>query len=113
MMAIPKSLLVHDVIFQKITNQDRWGSKDLSNGIKISCVRIEPSSRIVRDKNAAEIQLSALMFYDCKNSSPRNITFREDDIISFNGQKHRIQTVEPLYDNKKLHHYELGLIKHA
>lgn len=79
----------------------------------ISYVRMEPSSKIIRDKNNAEIQLAATLFYDCKNSEPRGITFEEDDVIIFNGQKHQVKTIEPLYDRKKLHHYELGLIKRA
>lgn len=113
MKAIPKSLLIHNVMFQRIKSQDRWGEKEAYNGIVIKHVRMEPSSRIVRDKNSAEVQLSAVLFYDCRNSQPKNMEFKEDDIIVFNGQKHRVQIVEPLYDNKKLHHYELGLIKYA
>lgn len=113
MKAIPKSLLIHNVMFQHIKSQDRWGEKEAYNGIVIKHVRMEPSSRIVRDKNSAEVQLSAVLFYDCRNSQPKNMEFKEDDIIVFNGQKHRVQIVEPLYDNKKLHHYELGLIKYA
>ena len=76
-------------------------------------VRIEPSSKVIRDKNGAEIQLAAALFYDCRNSLPGGIEFAVDDIIIFNGQKHAVQLVEPLYDGRKLHHYELGLIKHA
>lgn len=76
-------------------------------------VRMEPSSRVVRDKNNAEIQLAATLFYDCRNSRPKDIRFEEDDIIIFNGQKHSVQTVEPLYDGNRLHHMEMGLIKHG
>ena len=76
-------------------------------------VRLEPTSKVIRDKNNAEIQLATVMFYDCKNSSPKELSFKTDEIIVFNGQRHQIKTIEPLYDEKKLHHYELGLIKHA
>lgn len=111
--AIPKKLLIHDVILHHTLEKDRWGKEKLDNGVKIERVRIEPSSKVVRDKNNAEIQLAAMMFYDCKNSFPKELEFAVDEIVTFNGQKHRIQTVEPMYDGKKLHHYELGLIKHA
>lgn len=114
MRPIPKSLLIHEVMLHKqLDGGDRWGEKELDSGEKLSCVRMEPSSKIVRDKNNAEIQLVATMFYDCKNSKPRGVTFAADDVIVFNGEKHKIQVVEPLYDGRKLHHYELGLIKHA
>lgn len=113
MRAIPKRLLIHTVKLQRTISKDRWGEGKTDNGIKLEKVRIEPSSRIVRDKNSAEVQLAATLFYDCKNSVPRDFVFKEDDIILFNGQKLRVQVIEPLYDNNKLHHYELGLIKHA
>ena len=74
-------------------------------------VRLDPSSKVIRDKNNAELQLSAMMFYDCKNSRPVGMKFRTDDIIIFNGVNHRIETVEPLYDDKRIHHWELGLVR--
>lgn len=111
MRAIPKRLLIHSVILHKKINEDRWGKGEPDAGVEIASVRMEPSSRIVRDKNNAEIQLAATLFYDCKNSRPKDMAFCEDDIIVFNGMKHRVQTIEPLYDEELLHHYELGLVK--
>ena len=113
MKPIPKKLLIHNVTLYKEMNKDRWGKGDLSKGTTLERVRMEPSSKIIRDKSGAEIQLAATLFFDCKNSSPKGISFVVDDIIMFNGQKHQIKDVEPLYDERKLHHYELGLIKHA
>lgn len=113
MMAIPKKLLIHTVRLQRIIDKDRWGESKKNSGLTLEKVRVEPSNRIVRDKNSAEVQLAAILFYDCKNSVPKNFAFNEDDIILFNGQKLRVQVIEPLYDENKLHHYELGLIKYA
>lgn len=80
---------------------------------EINFVRIEPSSKMIKDKNNNEIQLAATFFYDCKNSKPKNILFEEGDIVVFNNQKHKIQLIEPLFDEKKLHHYEIGLARQA
>ena len=113
MRPIPKKLLIHDAMLHRKTGADRWGKEALDEGVALSYVRLEPSSRIVRSKNGAEVQLAAILFYDCQNSRPSGIVFREDDIVLFNGQKHKVQTVEPLYDGRKLHHYEMGLISHA
>lgn len=113
MKPIPKQLLIHEAMLHKEINKDRWGNGDTDSGTILSDIRIEPSTKIVRDKNNVEIQLAAMLFYDCKNSRPKGISFEVDDIIVFNGQKHQVRIVEPLYDNKRLHHYELGLIKHA
>lgn len=111
--AIPKNLLIHTVLLKKIEESDRWGKVQLDNGTELKYARMEPSSKIIRDKNSAEIQLTATLFYDCKNSRPQNVMFRTDDIVVFNDMKHQIKTVEPLFDGKKLHHYEIGLIKYA
>lgn len=68
---------------------------------------------MVRNENNAEVQLAATMFYDCKNSKPRGMVFTTDDIVTFNGQKHKVVLIEPLYDERKLHHYEIGLVRHV
>lgn len=113
MRAIPKKLLIHTAQLQRTVAKDRWGEEKTISEFNLEKIRIEPSSRIVRDKNSAEVQLAATLFYDCKNSVSRDFVFKEDDIIVFNGQKLRVQLIEPLYDGSKLHHYELGLVKHA
>ena len=113
MRAIPKKLLIHSVTHAREGEKDRWGYAELADNRELTHVRMEPSSKIVRDKNGAEIQLAATLIYDCRNSRPQGIEFAVDDIIIFNGQKHAVQLVEPLYDEKQLHHYELGLIARA
>ena len=113
MRAIPKKLLIHTVRLQRTISKDRWGEGKTSNEVELEKVRIEPSGRIVRDKNSAEVQLAATLFYDCRNSMPKDFVFKEDDIILFNEQKLRVQVIELLYDGNRLHHYELGLIKRA
>lgn len=111
MRAIPKALLIHTIALHTKENEDRWGNGNLDVGITVQRVRMEPSSKIIRDKNNAEVQLSATLFYDCRNSCPRNVKFAKDNIVSFNGEKYRIETIEALYDRKRLHHYEMGLVK--
>lgn len=106
-------MLIHTVTQAREGEADRWGNTDLTDKQEVRHVRMEPSSRIIRDKNGAEIQLAATLFYDCRNSWPKNILFQTDDIIIFNGMRHKVQTVEPLYDGVRLHHYEMGLIGHA
>lgn len=111
--AIPKKLLIHTVTRAKEGEDDRWGNADLMDMQEVKLVRMGPSSKVIRDKSGAEIQLAATLFYDCRNSRPQGISFDVDDIIIFNDQKHRVVLVEPLYDGSKLHHYELGLIAYA
>lgn len=110
---IPRSLLIHDVTWHVILEKDRWGKASLDQGEKVSHVRLEPTERIIRDKNNAEIQLDALMFYDCRNSSPRGLKPDVDNVVVFNSQYFQVKSVEPLYDGKRLHHYEIGMVKYA
>ncbi len=112
MRAIPKRLLIHSIKLIEKGQKDRWGNADETEQA-VNHVRIEPSTAIVRDKNNAEIQLAAVLFYDVINSRPRNIAFKVDQIIDFNDERYAVKSVESLYDGCKLHHYELGMIKHA
>ena len=113
MRPIPKGLLIHAVQLQTVTGKDAWGKETLSDPVQLQHVRMEPSTRYVRDKSNNEIQLAAVLFYDCHNSVPREQVFSDGQVIDFNGEKYRIQLVEPLYDGRRLHHYEMGLIRHA
>ena len=67
-------------------------------------------SRLVTAKDNRQITLSALLIYDCKNSRPKNVQFEQGQKVVWNGIEYVIETIEPLYDGAKLHHYELGLI---
>ncbi len=111
MRPIPKNLLIHSVTLSKTAEEDRWGNRMEQMETILTHVRMEPSKKMVRDKNNAELQFAAVLFYDCTNSRPKGVNFSVDDGIIFNGQRHKIQDVEPLYDRKKLHHYEIGVVK--
>lgn len=113
MRSIPKALLIHSVIHAKTEESDQWGGERLKGQQELRYVRVEPSSRVIRDKNNAEVQLAATLFFDCKNSRPAGTVFLEDQVIDFQGQKYRIVSVEPLTDRRKLHHYEIGMVKYA
>ena len=93
--------------------KNQWGEGEVAEENEINFVRIEPSSKVIKDKNNNEIQLAATFFCDCKNSKPQNASIEEGDIVVFNNQKHKIQLIEPLFDEKKLHHYEIGLVRQA
>lgn len=113
MRPIPKKLLIHTVMLIHLARKDRWGKEVSGGDTVVHRVRIEPSSNIVKDKDNNEIQLAATLFYDCKNSLPTDAVFALEDIVEFNDQKHQVKLVEPLYDGQRLHHYEIGLVRHA
>lgn len=111
MLPIPKSLLIHKATLQKSNDNSAWGTTTEDNPLTLlSCIRIDPSSSIVTTKTNKQLQLTAMLFYDCKNSLPKGQIFCEEDKITFNNKEYTIQSVAELYDEKKLHHYEIGLI---
>ena len=109
---IPKKLLPHCAKLTK-ESTDSWGTGEAEEEKDLTYIRVEPSSKVVRDKNNAELQLAALLFFDCKNSRPEKQVFEEDEIVTFNGLKYRIVMIEALYDEKKCHHYEIGMVRYA
>lgn len=113
MRAIPRQLLIHTVIHSRKASEDAWGKESYGEETALTFVRMEPSAKVVRDKNGAEVQLSAVLFWDCRNSRPEGFSFRLDDVIVFRGQKHKVITIDPLYDGRRLHHIELGVVAHA
>lgn len=114
MKPIPKKLLIHSAdVYEETKDGKGWDGTELKQIGTLSTIRIEPSSKIVRDKNNLEIQLAATLFFDCKHSRNTSGKLEEDLIIDFQGLKHRIVSIEPLYDERKLHHYEIGMVRYA
>lgn len=109
MLAIPKNLLIHSAVLQSVT-EDKWQSETTENIAELKKIRIDPSSKLVTSNDNRQITLSAVLFFDLRNSRPMNILFEHGQKILFGGNIYTIETIEKLYDDKKLHHYELGLI---
>lgn len=110
MKPIRKRLLIHSATLrQKTGHTDSWQNNDY-NDISLTRVRFEPSNKLVQTPENQETQLLGILFYDSVNSRPLNTTFNPDDLLVFNGRTYTITVVEELYDDEKLHHYEIGLI---
>lgn len=110
MVSIPRAALPHAAQLSPCTGSDSWGKEEYGKAVSLRYVRLEPSSRIVRDKQNTERQLLAVMFYDCKNSLPAGITFTDGSKVSFGGHEYTVAVVDTLYaDGSAPHHYELGL----
>jgi plasmid replication initiation protein len=64
----------------------------------------------VQTPSNQELKLTAVIFFDITHSRPVGTTFTADQPIIFNGVEHRIVTVEDIYDDEQLHHWELGVV---
>jgi len=109
MRPIPKRLLIHNINHIR-NDKDPFGSPTEVFNNPVKRVRIEPTQKRILGKENTEVQLNSLVFYDCINSNPKGIEFKIEDVIEFNGTNYTVKAIEPLYDESKLHHYEIGLV---
>ena len=119
---IPKKLLIHSAELITEFTPDKWGKASERDTFKLEHVRIEPSAKHVINGNGETVQLAAVLFFDCRNSTPHDVVFAlKDDItnsrtvvlqkVSFEGRLYTVQTIEALYaDRNRIHHYEVGLV---
>lgn len=119
---IPKRLLIHSAELITEFSADKWGTPQNSDTVRLEHVRIEPSAKYVIGGNGETVQLAAVLFFDCRNSSPADVSFalKDDTVnggtvvlqkVSFGGRLFTVQTVETLYaDKNRVHHYEVGLV---
>lgn len=109
MKPIPKHLLIHRATAIKRENADMWNNITDKTVAQLENVRLEPSSALTVTKDNRQVKLSAVLFFDCVNSKPAGFDFSDTDIIEALGGRYEIISVDKLYDEKKLHHYEVGL----
>lgn len=110
MKPMPKALLIHSAKLLEVSKGNTWQSEETTETATLKNIRIEPLSKLVTAKDNTQVTLTAVLFYDCKNSRPSGVAFKQGQKVVFNGVEHIVETIEPLYDGQKLHHYELGLI---
>lgn len=109
MKPIPKKLLIHTTAAIENGDADMWGKREDTNRTELTFVRVEPSSSLRISKDNNQVQLAAVLLYDCRNSRPAGYDFSHADKIEYNGQQYNILGVKELYDEKKLHHLEVEL----
>lgn len=119
---IPKKELIHSAELITEFSPDKWGKPQKSETVQLEHVRIGSSAQHVINGNGETVQLAAVLFFDCRNSSPADVSFalKDDTVnggtvvlqkVSFGGRLYTVQTVEALYaDRNRIHHYEAGLI---
>lgn len=117
---VPKRLLPHSAELVTSYDPDIWGEPSYSDSVWLENVRIEPLSKLITDSSGAIKKLSAVLFFDCRNSSPAvKFALKGDDAdgrtvdiqqVIFDGRTFTVQSIETFYaDRGKIHHYEVGL----
>jgi len=111
MRPIPKSLLKDSATHKYGTlTKDEWGNATFKSSETISCVNFQSTTKIVLSKDNKEIQLAAVMYFDCRNSTPLTASFAVEDVIQqTDGPEYRIKAISVEKDHGKFHHLEIGL----
>lgn len=109
MKPIPKNLLIHSAYAVELSEREGWDEPTEKNRTKLSQLRIKPSSTLRITKSNQQVQLAAVLFYDCRNSRPKNFDFSGVDKIEFEGEQYNIVSIQKQYDDKRLHHVEVEL----
>lgn len=112
---IQKRLLIHSGVLVTGGTNDIWQKTAATVNVDLKKIRFDNTDKIVKSPTNIERQLTAIMFFDIVNSEPKGQTFVKNQIIKFQTNflplaERRIETIEEVYDGKKLHHYEIGVI---
>lgn len=110
MKPMPKHLMIHSAELKEVSTDDTWQDENMTTIAALTRIRIEPSTKLVTSKDNRQVALSAIMLYDCYNSRPKMQEFSHGQKIVWNGIEYTVETIEKLYDSRKLHHIELGLV---
>lgn len=109
MKPIPKAFLIHSAeVFEK-TETDMWGEAVSSPPVAVSKVRVEPSSALKTSSRNEQVQVAALLIFDCRSSRPKGFDFSHADKVVADGVAYKVVSVDRLYDGERLHHLEVGL----
>lgn len=112
LIPIPRWMLPHSATQRYgAPTKDNWGNETRPNNRILGYVRFDPASKLVTTKDNREVRLSAIMFFDCRNSTPSEATFAVGDLIEqTNGAKYTVAGgVDPVWEGEKAHHFEVEL----
>lgn len=105
---IPRALLPHKA---QLCNEslDAWQHPVSTNQRELKFIRIDANLTRRADKQDTVHAAQWLLFYDCRNSLPRGVTFSPGQVIHWNDLRLTIKQVTPVWEDRAIHHYELAL----
>ena len=108
---IPLKLLNDKAILRPFIKDTRDG-KEYGKDIKLTNISLSHTAKYSGSNKSQYTRHNAVLFYDTVNSSPKNMEFKEKDMIIYNGKKMIVErVVTPNWTSQKIHHYELELFE--
>jgi hypothetical protein len=108
MRPIPHAMLIHAATLAT-AETDAYQTETLTTVAELSRVRVEPDETELTATDDTQVEKTALLLYDVRNSRPRGVAFAAGQRVVFEGVRYRVEGVEPLYDGRRLHHVEVTL----
>ncbi len=109
---IPKEILIHSCILLRYAEDGVFGERQLISSDTLSNVRIELHSGSEYSVHGRRQRKCGTMYFDCRNSSPLNVSFMGEDfiaVIEFMGAQYEITGIKYIYGDRELHHLEIEL----
>lgn len=105
---IPRALLPHTARLCTETT-DAWHHPTVQNETQLKRVRIDADlTRHANEKDAVHA-CRWVLFYDCRNSLPRDVSFSLGQVINWNDHRLTLKKIIPVWEDQAVHHYELEL----
>lgn len=108
---LPKSWLIHSVVYEEYTGRDDFNSPNYEDPVPINFVRFDQSTVFSRDNTQTKIVADGVLFIDAVHSNPiPNLV--EKSKITFNKKPYIVKKVIPCYhpQSSNIHHYEIEVI---
>lgn len=108
MLPIPLRLLIHEATLNEVVRDD-YGAEQDKLIASLKYVRFEPSTRIVHTADNADVQCVSTLFIDSVSSWPLGISPTVGNSVVWEGRRYKVQDIQRLYDDNRLHHLEVEL----
>lgn len=109
MSSIPKRGLKHSATLNTTINRDFWGNPTPAT-INLRFVFIQNDEELINTNTNQEQKLKAIMFFDIRNSRPKNQQFLKNDTVVFENKTYTIIKIGTKRDKGKINHLEIEMI---
>ncbi len=105
---IPRALLPHTARLCTETT-DAWQHQTVNSETKLKHIRIDADFTRRADEKDTVHACRWVLFYDCRNSLPRGISFALDQFVHWNDLRLTVKKIIPVWEDQAVHHYEVEL----
>ena len=106
MRPIPRAFLIHSATLLAATGTNNDTDTPVA---ELSRIRVETEWTETRDREETRAGRTAQLWYDVRQSLPRNVQFLPGQLVLYQGVHYRVAAVKELYCGRRLHHVELSL----